>query len=218
MIRSGLCHGPGCQEKITEKSESEDFCSQACQARWQAAYVGVKPDPALVGVPMVWRRVAGTGPCAPPLRPATPERIEALRLEYPLGRHIQLTGGEYEVTESEPGRAVLTPVEDVPEAAWRHDADGSRWLETYRNGVEYVQMRDGIDWMHAPLPARRHDCTPQLRGWMSREKVYRCACGSLSFDGEYWMERNSRRKDEAAELPKPIRRAWWKPNTWRRNG
>jgi hypothetical protein len=130
-VRSGLCHGPSCEQKITEKSESRYFCSQACQARWQAAHVGVPPDPALLAVQRVYR-VAGSGSCAPPIPPMPPERIEALRpLDLSLGARHHLTGGEYVVTESEPGRAVLTPV---------------------------------------------------------------------------------------AALPKPIRRSWWKPNTWRRNG
>jgi hypothetical protein len=99
-VRSGLCHGPSCEQKITEKSESRYFCSEGCQGRWSAALVGTKPDP-IYGLDRFggWvnvsppadgmcsfspatvvedvYRVAGSGSCAPPVRPMPPERIEA---------------------------------------------------------------------------------------------------------------------------------------------
>ena len=134
MIRSGLCHGPDCREEITEKSPSPDFHDDACQARWSAALVGAEPEQ----LPF-WSYVRGGWSFG-----AVAESVEALRQEFPLGQRVQLTGGEYEVTESEPGRAVLTPI-DV---------------------------------------ARLFGVPPHL----------------LTND-----------------VPKPIRRSWWKPNTWRRS-
>jgi endogenous inhibitor of DNA gyrase (YacG/DUF329 family) len=157
-VRSGLCHGPSCEQKITEKSESRYFCSQACQARWQAAHVGVPPDPALLATQRVYR-VVGSGPCAPPVRPMPPERIEALRpLDLSLGARHHLTGGEYVVTESEPGRAVLTPIEEADDTI----------------------------------------------GELIRSMVAQGAIREESF--------------QFSPRPKPIRKSWWKPNTWRRNG
>lgn len=34
--RSGLCHGPGCGKQIFDWSPSQDFCTDACQLRWNA--------------------------------------------------------------------------------------------------------------------------------------------------------------------------------------
>lgn len=45
-LRSGLCHGPDCQAKITASCQSEDFCSDGCMARWQAANSRTEPLPA----------------------------------------------------------------------------------------------------------------------------------------------------------------------------
>jgi hypothetical protein len=86
------------------------------------------------------------------------------------------------------------PCPAPPEATWHTGGDGTRWLETYRSGLEFVRKRDGVDWIDAPLPRRWHRCVPQLWGWMDLETVYRCACGAISHDGRYWSERNSRRK------------------------
>lgn len=37
-LRSGLCHGPDCSWHITARSPSEDFCSDDCQAAWNASH------------------------------------------------------------------------------------------------------------------------------------------------------------------------------------
>jgi hypothetical protein len=88
-VRSGLCHGPDCQAKITDESQSEDFCSPACQARWQ--YRGSAPS-------------------------VRPKRSEALRLDLSLGARHHLSGGVYEVTATDGRNATLTPIEDHLEA------------------------------------------------------------------------------------------------------
>jgi hypothetical protein len=138
-VRSGLCHGPSCEQKITEKSESRYFCSEGCQGRWQAAVVGVTPEPYRSAAPRVIMPVYTTVTYEL-VEPA----VEALRpVDLSLGARHHLTGGEYVVTESEPGRAVLTPV------------DVARLFQ---------------------IPER------------------------------------------LLAPPKPIRKSWWKPNTWRRHG
>jgi hypothetical protein len=102
-VRSGLCHGPSCEQKITEKSPSSDFHDLTCQARWQASLVDAKP----FGCDDLCELPAGHfGYCA--WISAPDESVEALRpLDLSLGARHHLTGGEYVVTESEPGRAVL---------------------------------------------------------------------------------------------------------------
>lgn len=37
-VRSGLCHGPECDRRISERSPSEDFCSERCAARWNGRW------------------------------------------------------------------------------------------------------------------------------------------------------------------------------------
>lgn len=135
--RSGLCHGPQCTEKITEASASTDFCSDGCQARWSAALVGAEVDPGRL-VPVLDWTCVGPGVYTAPL--AT----------YQIGQRLMLGDEEprdFEVTESEPGRAVLTPL---------------------------------------------------------GEQAVTDAALSLLMNGNVY-------------LSKPIRRSWWKPNTWRRS-
>lgn len=69
--RSGLCHGPDCQAKITDGSGSDDFCSQACQARWQAALVGVPADSALLA-----ETPAASPTWTPTVTPSLPPSIQ----------------------------------------------------------------------------------------------------------------------------------------------
>lgn len=45
-LRSGLCHGPNCQAKITRGGGSEDFCGDDCQAAWHALHAD-PPMPSL---------------------------------------------------------------------------------------------------------------------------------------------------------------------------
>jgi hypothetical protein len=143
-VRSGLCHGPSCEQKITEKSQSRYFCSEGCQGRWSAAHVGAEVEP-----PTPFWSYVSNGWSFGSVR----EAVEALRLDLSLGARHHLTGGEYVVTESEPGRAVLSPVGEPAPSMLRH----------------LLEDRD--------VPCDCSTCTP-----------------------------------------KPIRKSWWKPNTWRRHG
>jgi hypothetical protein len=83
--------------------------------------------------------------------------------------------------------------------------DGARWQQQkMRYGADRgdggadVRMLpiwhlDGVDWLTARLPRRWHRCTPQSVGFTGLDRIHRCACGVMSFDGELWMEKNSRR-------------------------
>jgi len=53
----------------------------------------------------------------------------------------------------------------------------------------------GTEWLDAARPPWFHRCWPQTRGWVNRELVERCACGSLRFDGwGPWVRRNERKR------------------------
>ena len=75
-------------------------------------------------------------------------------------------------------------------------APRDRFVRDYDFGAEYTEHLDGVDWVDAPLPSRRHSCWPQTRGVFDREMVERCACGATRFDGGagVWIDQNSRRR------------------------
>jgi hypothetical protein len=61
----------------------------------------------------------------------------------------------------------------------------------------YLEHRGGVVWPDAPLPAWRHDCVAQTRGFIQGEHVERCACGAIAFDGDgIWVRRS---KDEVID-------------------
>lgn len=155
--RSGLCHGPGCQEKITDRGPSDDFCSEGCSARWQAAYVSVAPDPALLGVQLVVR-AAGTGPCAPP--PASPGRVAAW-LE---------AAGDFELTDWQ--RQILAGLPDGQLRVHLNDECSSAWLDSAVASVlasEAAQAWPSRDELLAV--ARQPEIAPSLRVhlWLTRD-------------------------------------------------
>jgi hypothetical protein len=52
---------------------------------------------------------------------------------------------------------------------------------------------DGIKWMDAPVPPKRHTCFAQTMGYYEYfNSIERCACGAASY-GRVWMDRNSRK-------------------------
>lgn len=67
------------------------------------------------------------------------------------------------------------------------------WIDSWRQGSEFLQHLGGVDWMDAPKPRRWHKCKPQTRGEFGLELVERCACGGARLFGfGPWVERNSR--------------------------
>jgi hypothetical protein len=69
-----------------------------------------------------------------------------------------------------------------------------------------IQNVGGVGWWEAPLPPRKHKCTPQTTGWTSGfTLVERCACGAIRLDRRSWRERNSR---QGAERPGWFARHW----------
>lgn len=84
------------------------------------------------------------------------------------------------------------------------------WVTEWAEGSEFLTHRDGLSWFAAPVPRRRHACTPQTRGFfigmLDGEVVERCACGAIRAGGDIWpvwMERNSRRRESP-------RQPWWR--------
>lgn len=58
--------------------------------------------------------------------------------------------------------------------------------------------RDGVPYFQAPLPRRWHRCEPWTSMRLDTGLVERCACGAIRLDGDGWLERNIRRREEAA--------------------
>jgi hypothetical protein len=59
-----------------------------------------------------------------------------------------------------------------------------------RNQVRHL---DGVSWLDAPVPRRRHSCWVQTWGtlnWFT--DVYRCPCGGIN-RGDGWFEKNARK-------------------------
>ena len=64
----------------------------------------------------------------------------------------------------------------------------------FRSNPDIVHV-DGVPWYDAAVTPKLHRCWPQTIGRLSfptGSTVHRCACGSLSYDLAYWMDRNSR--------------------------
>jgi endogenous inhibitor of DNA gyrase (YacG/DUF329 family) len=126
QLRSGLCHGPSCEQKITEKSESRYFCSEGCQGRWAAAVVGVTPEPYRSAAPRVIMPV-----CTTVTYELVEPPVEALRpVDLSLGARHHLTGGEYVVTLSDGRNATLTPIEVLPKPIRRSWWKPNTWRRT----------------------------------------------------------------------------------------
>lgn len=67
--------------------------------------------------------------------------------------------------------------------------------ENVRTG-EFLEHRNGVDWIKAPLPRRWHRCFAQSRGFVLDERhgpatIERCACGGVNL-GDGWFDRNRR--------------------------
>ena len=172
MLRSGLCHGPDCREEITEKSPSPDFHNDACQARWSAAHVGTTLDP-MYGPRdgLTFNAVGGFWALLNP------------------GDRIRVTGheeaeGDYRIVSRTPTGFQIMPVDDEPE-----QVDLSLGARHQLTGGEYeVTETDGTNATLTPCETPRRP--PDRLNLLSL----------------------------LTDPPKPIRRSWWKPNTWRRNG
>lgn len=69
-------------------------------------------------------------------------------------------------------------------------------IENYNDVTELkteIRNKDGVHWFAAPLPPRMHGCTAQTMGRVNFFNWYeRCACGATRYDGESWINRNTR--------------------------
>jgi hypothetical protein len=86
-------------------------------------------------------------------------------------------------------------------------AETSDWVIAYEGkDGSYLQNLGGVDWFHAPVPRRRHQCRAQTIGLFDGEVAQRCACGAIRGIGGMWFERNTRTRGEMWE---PVRRRRW---------
>lgn len=83
------------------------------------------------------------------------------------------------------------------------------WVVEIFDGGDWIAHLHGVEWAEAPIPPRRHACTPQSRARFGGETVERCACAAIRHDepGFPWMERNRRRGESAGPLRKTGK--WW---------
>jgi hypothetical protein len=88
----------------------------------------------------------------------------------------------------------------MPEPAER--IDPARYVkDPAASGLDFeIWHLDGMDWYKAPPPPRKHACWAQTKGWVDLHQVFRCACGAVSYDVHYWMERNQRNSPETSRL------------------
>jgi hypothetical protein len=62
-----------------------------------------------------------------------------------------------------------------------------------------IYHRDGIDWLDAPAPDRRHTCRTQTFAWTNVfTAVHRCACGAIKIAPGGWQEKNSKLREEVS--------------------
>jgi hypothetical protein len=64
------------------------------------------------------------------------------------------------------------------------------WVRTWEHGPEYLESLDGVEWSDCPPPPdgwwarRRHRHAAQTRGLIDRNRIARCVCGAIEFDGD----------------------------------
>lgn len=111
-LRSGLCHGPGCNGVVSSLSPSEDFCSERCAARWNGAYepprdrITLTPPSLYDPPPDTWVPLDDD-----PLYPDwvwTPRRVEPVTVQFSGGREVAqkirdlVAAGHIEIVKPQP--------------------------------------------------------------------------------------------------------------------
>jgi hypothetical protein len=73
-------------------------------------------------------------------------------------------------------------------------------LDPHSNSPELeIYHRDGIDWLDAPAPDRRHTCRTQTFAWTNYfTAVHRCACGAIKIAPGGWQDKNSKLREEVS--------------------
>ena len=103
---------------------------------------------------------------------------------------------------------------------WHHDPPPRHRVQI---PVETLKHVDGVQWLDAPAPPRRHDCWAQTSAYdvFGMLIAERCACGAVRLcDNPYrehpWLERNSRDDAPPAELVDTVKwHARWLRRLWR---
>lgn len=59
--------------------------------------------------------------------------------------------------------------------------------------IDWMSNRDGVFFLDAPMPPKRHRCKVQTTARLSTCTVHRCACGALRVGViGFWNSKNSR--------------------------
>lgn len=61
---------------------------------------------------------------------------------------------------------------------------------------DYSSIRnvDGVGWWQAKVPPRWHRCKAQTTAMDKLDRIERCACGAIRWNGRAWIRRNERRQ------------------------
>lgn len=164
-LRSGLCHGPDCQAKITKADGSEDFCSDDCQAAWHALHALPPMPPLSIHLP---------GPATWTARTRYPQCTELCP-----GHAPDLDGGRDECGVPEPpGHWAQLDDSEYPDWAWR-DVGSETWVPfgtgehdgvAYEDYVRPLPPFEGT-LLHLTKPAEVGEAAtqpPTRRSWLGR--------------------------------------------------
>jgi hypothetical protein len=170
-LRSGLCHGPDCEAEITDGSESEDFCGDECQTRWNASHADPPMPPLSINLPgpsLARWTPEGGAPITPETSTWQPTRVswvpEIADLEHPTT--AELMGGvrlDGFLVESAPIALVMEPG-DLIEVTGQGDADGTYRVLERTGASSYKVMPDDEE----PEVGEAAAQSPTRRSWFSR--------------------------------------------------
>lgn len=74
------------------------------------------------------------------------------------------------------------------------DTVGRYVMHPIGDGIDFMQHLDDVAWHDAPVPKRWHTCWTQTFGAIGLTIAHRCACGAISRDGQFWIDRNARKR------------------------
>lgn len=75
------------------------------------------------------------------------------------------------------------------------------YVREFEEGISFLEHLDGVAWLDAHAPPRKHECWAQTRGIMEGMYVERCACGAFGPAPFFMLGR-----DEPRVMEEP---RWW---------